>query len=572
MRLGKAIMTVKQTIEKNPGGAVDKAYQFAERAHRGQKRKSGEPYFNHVIATAENVAGWNLDEPTIAAALLHDTVEDTDVTLQDIKKMFGEEIAFLVDGVTKISKIKYRGTLSQVENLRKMLLALSEDIRVILIKLADRLHNMNTLSSVTAQKQKRIALETMEIYAPIAYRLGMQHLAGELEDLAFPFIYPQEYEWLKREIKDEYTKRTKYLERVRDTLEEELKRNDLKPLFIDFRAKRYASLYKKLLRYDMDVSKIYDLVALRVVVGDIAGCYAILGIVHKLWPPIPGRIKDYIAMPKPNGYRSLHTTTICLDGVVTEIQIKTKEMHAEAENGIAAHWLYEQTKGEKGYLDRKSASANKKELQWVEQLRNWQKEFTNPEEFIDSFKIDFLRDRIFIITPKGEVFDLPVGATPVDFAYQIHTDVGNNCSGARVNGKIVPLDHQLQSGNVVEILVQKNKKPSSSWLNFVKTASAKSKIKAALKGSGSLSIPLVPKETQFRIIADDRVGLLKDISTIISRAHINIISVNSQPNTPNSQFHTIKITCEHISREKADKLVLKIKHLKEVKELNYKFI
>lgn len=565
-------MTVKQVIEKNPSGLVNTAYKFAERAHRGQKRKNGEPYFNHVIATAENVAQWNLDEQTIAAALLHDTVEDTDATLGDIKKMFGEEVAFLVDGVTKISKIKYRGTESQVENLRKMLLALSEDIRVILIKLADRLHNMHTLASLPAQKQKRIALETMEIYSPIAYRLGMQHLSGELEDLAFPFIYPQEYAWLKQEIKDEYTKRTRYLERVRDALGVEFEHSNLKPFFIDFRAKRYASLYKKLLRYDMDVSKIYDLVALRVVVKDVTECYSALGIVHKLWPPLPGRIKDYIAMPKPNGYRSLHTTVICLDGMVTEIQIKTKEMHEEAENGIAAHWLYEQTKGGREYLERKSASANIKELQWISQLRNWQKEFTNADEFMDSFKIDFLRDRIFVITPKGEVIDLPVGATPVDFAYQIHTELGNSCSGARVNGKIVPLDHELQSGNVVEVITQKNKKPSSAWLNFVKTASARSKIKTALKGSGSLATLIAPKETQFRIIATDRVGLLKDISSIISRVHINIISVNSQPNTPNSQFHTIKITCEHINKEKADKLVLKIKRLKEVRELNYKFV
>ena len=545
-----------------------RAHAFAERAHKGQKRKNGEPYFSHVVAAAENVAEWNLDEPTIAAALLHDTVEDTDVTLPDIKKTFGDEVAFLVDGVTKISKIKYRGVEPQVENLRKMLLALSEDIRVILIKLADRLHNMRTLSSVPPQKQKRIALETMEIYSPIAYRLGMQHLSGELEDLAFPYIYPQEYTWLKREIKDAYEKRTEYLKRVRGILQEELDNSHLTPLFVDFRAKRYASLYKKLLRYDMDITKIYDLVALRVVVPDVSACYAVLGIVHKLWTPLPGRIKDYIALPKPNGYRSLHTTVICLDGTVTEMQIKTKEMHEEAENGIAAHWVYEQSKGGKGYLERRSTQAHARELQWVEQLRNWQKEFTNPDEFMDSFKIDFLRDRIFVITPKGEVFDLPVGATPVDFAYQIHTDVGNSCSGARVNGKIVSLDWPLQSGNVVEIIIQKNKKPSASWLTFVKTASARGKIKAALKTTDSLAASVRPSQTEFRITADDRVGLMKDISTVISRAHINIVSVNSQPN---AQFHTIKITCEQMTRDKAEKLALKIKRLKEVRELNYKF-
>ncbi len=564
-------MTVKELIKQNPGGLVDRAYQFSEKVHRGQKRKSGDPYFNHVLAAAENIAEWNLDEQTIAAAILHDTVEDTSATLDDIKKNFGEEVAFLVDGVTKISKIKYRGTLSQVENLRKMLLALSEDIRVILIKLADRLHNMQTLNHVSPPKQKRIALETMEIYSPIAYRLGMQQLAGELEDLAFPFIYPKEFEWLKKEIKDEYTKRTDYLERVHKNLLKELALSNLKPIFIDFRAKRYASLYKKLLRYDMDVSKIYDLVALRVVMKDISECYSALGIVHKLWPPLPGRIKDYIAMPKPNGYRSLHTTVICLDGIVTEIQIRTKEMHEESENGIAAHWNYEQTKGSKSYAEGKSSFANKKELQWVEQLRNWQKEFSNSDDFIDSFKIDFLRDRIFIISPKGGVFDLPVGATPVDFAYQIHSDIGNACSGARVNGKIVALDYQLQSGNVVEIIIQKNKKPSPSWLNFVKTASAKSKIKVALKGSTSL-IHSTPKETQFRIVATARGGLMKDITTTISRAHININSINSKPNTPNSQFHVIKITYEHLNKDRAEKLALKLKRLEGVKEISYKFV
>ncbi|MBI2035754.1 MAG: bifunctional (p)ppGpp synthetase/guanosine-3',5'-bis(diphosphate) 3'-pyrophosphohydrolase [Candidatus Liptonbacteria bacterium] len=564
-------MTVKESIKKNPDGIIARAYAFAEKSHKGQSRKNGEAYFNHALAAANNVASWNLDDESVAAALLHDVVEDTDVTLEKLKREFGEEIAFLVDGVTKIGKIRYRGIENQVENLRKMLLALSEDIRVIIIKLGDRLHNMKTLSSVPREKQRRIALETMEIYSPIAYRLGMQHLSGELEDLAFPYIYPQEYTWLKKEVKDAYEKRAKYLERVKKALLQELQKNKLHPLFIDFRAKRYASLYKKLLRYDMDINKIYDLVALRVIMENVSECYAALGIVHNLWPPVPGRIKDYIAMPKPNGYRSLHTTIICLDEVITEIQIKTKEMHEEAENGIAAHWLYEQTKGTGKNMQKRSISPDKKELQWVEQLRNWQKEFSNPEEFLDSLKIDFFRDRIFVITPRGEVRDLPVGATPIDFAYQIHSDVGNSCSGAKVNGKIVTLDHQLQSGNVVEIITQKNKKPSSSWLNFVKTAGARNKIKSALKGSDSLAAPTKLARIEFKITAEDKLGLLKDVTTIISRAHVNIVSVNTGGQGA-SKFHVLKILCDGINKDKAEKLAIKLKSVKEIKELSYKFI
>jgi GTP pyrophosphokinase len=562
-------MTVKEIIKKDKSGLVAQAYEFAERAHKGQKRANGEPYFNHVLAAAENVASWNLDDESIAAALLHDTVEDTGTPLETLKKEFGPEVAKIVDGTTKISKIKYRGVELQVENLRKMLLALSEDIRVIIVKLGDRLHNMQTLKYVPAQKQKRIALETMEIYAPIAYRLGMQRLCGELEDLAFPYIYPNEYEWLKREVRVEFEKRETFIEKLKPLVKRELEENGVTPILVDARAKHYASLYKKLLRYDMDISKIYDLVALRIIVKNIEDCYAALGTIHKLWPPLPGRIKDYIAMPKPNGYRSLHTTVFCLGNTV-EIQIRTSEMHAEAENGIAAHWAYEQTKGTKSYSERRAVMAQKKELLWVEQLRSWQKESSNPEEFLQSLKIDFLKDRIFAITPKGEVIDLPVGATPVDFAYQIHTQIGNSCSGAKVNGKITPLDYQLKSGDIVEIITQKGKKPSESWLEFVKTSMARSHIKNALKTTRSLaSLKKVLTFTEFRITADDRIGLLKDIMITISRSHVNISSVSTQQS---AKFSTLKITCEMASKEKADKLVLKIKQMKGVRELNYKFV
>jgi guanosine-3',5'-bis(diphosphate) 3'-pyrophosphohydrolase len=534
-------MTIEELINKNP--KIKKAYDFAKKAHSGQKRKSGEPYFNHPLAAAQFTLNWQLDEDTIAAALLHDVVEDTGTSIEKIEKEFGEEIAFLVEGVSKLGKIKYKGSQNRAENLRKMILSLSEDLRVIFVKLADRLHNMKTLSYLPPQKQKRIALETTEIYAPIAYRLGMQSLAGELEDLAFPYLYPKEYQWLKNNIKEEYESRENYLKKIKPLVEKILNDNGIKPLLIDFRAKRYSSLYKKLLRYDMDIEKIYDLIAVRIIVESISDCYSTLGAIHQAWPPLPTRIKDYIAMPKPNGYRSLHTTVIGPEEKKIEFQIRTKEMHEENENGIAAHWLYEQQKQSKNYLERKSVRAKTEEIVWISQLRAWQEKFTNleknPEEYLESIKIDFFKDRIFVISPKGDVFDLPKGSTPIDFAYQVHSEIGNSCVGAKVNGKIVPLNHELISGDVIEILTQKNKMPSESWLEFVKTNLAKEHIKAALKAKKKSSFEKTPK-IELKITSEDRIGLLKDITSIISRNHINIISANA---SPAGKFIISKIIC-----------------------------
>src|SRR3989344_5116502 len=408
---------------------IRRAYDFAQKAHQGQKRKNGEPYFNHPVAAAKTCAEWGLDEITVAAALLHDTVEDTGCPLETIKQNFGEEAAFLVDGVTKISKVRYRGLEAKVENLRKFILYLSQDIRVILIKLADRLHNMQTLAALPPQKQKRIAIETMDIYAPLAYRLGMQKLSGQLEDLAFPYLYQQEYKWLIKNIQGKYEEREQYARRIQPVLENELKVNNINLVRLDSRAKRYTSLYKKLLRHDMNIENIHDLVALRVIVENVEDCYAALGIIHKIWLPVPNRFKDYIAMPKPNGYRSLHTTVFGPENKITEVQVKTGQMHDEAENGIAAHFAYHQGKDTKAYLKGIASFADQKELAWVQQLRNWQKEFTEPNEFLSSLKIDFFNNRIFALTPKGEGLVLPVGATPVDFAYQIHTDIGDSCVG-----------------------------------------------------------------------------------------------------------------------------------------------
>jgi GTP pyrophosphokinase len=573
------MMNVKEFAEKNPTSLIGRAYNLSKHAHANQKRKSGEPYFIHPLSAAQYVADWKLDEQSIAAALLHDVVEDTSYPLSKIREEFGEEVAFLVDGVTKLGRIKYRGIETQVENLRKMILALSEDIRVIIIKLADRLHNMRTLSALPHEKQKRIALETMDIYAPLAYRLGMQHLSGELEDLAFPYIYPQEYKWIIKNVKDRYEERERYLERVKPIVIEELKKNGIVPLMVDSRAKRYSSLYKKLLRYDMDIEKIYDLVALRIIVSSVEECYAVLGIIHKLWPPLPGRIKDYIALPKPNGYRSLHTTVFCLDQKITEIQIRTKEMHEEAENGIAAHWAYEQAKGSKTYLRREAITAEKKELAWVEQLRSWQKEFTNPQEFLNSLKIDFFKDRIFAITPKGDVIDLPAGSTPVDFAYQIHSEIGDACAGAKVNGKIVPLNYELKSGDLVEIMTQKGKLPSESWLEFVKTSSARNHIKARLRSAGrhlekgSLArISHVPTKVEFKITVEDRIGLLKDISSVISRAHLNISSLNTQNPKVRGKFPLLRVVCDTADKNKITKVMLKLKAVTGVREISYRLL
>lgn len=553
---------------------IKEAYEFSQKAHAGQKRNSGEPYFNHPYQTALQLAEWGLDAQTIAAGLLHDVAEDTKTTLEQIKQKFGEETAFLVNGVTKLGKLKYRGeraeaekTKHRAENVRKMILATSEDLRVVFIKLADRLHNMKTLAALPPQKQKRISLETSEIYASLAYRLGMQNLAGELEDLSFPYLYPEEYKWVKENLKSHYDDLENYLKKVKPVVEETLHKNKVNPVKIDSRAKRISSLYKKLLRLDMNLDQVYDLVAMRIIVNTIEECYAAFGAIHQIWPPLPGKIKDYIALPKPNGYKSLHTTVFCLDNKPMEFQIRTFQMHEEAENGIAAHWAYTQAKTTKDYKESKPIFAEKKELKWVQQLKNWQKEIADSKEFLSSLKVDFFKDRVFAITPKGEVVDLPASSTPVDFAYQIHSSIGDQCAGAKVNNKIVPLDYQIQSGDMVEILVQKNKKPSESWLDFAKTESAKRKIKSSIHKETGLAQK--NHQTEIKITAEDRIGLFKDIAAIVSRSHINISEMNVPKTT---RFPTIKIICDINNKEKIEKLILKLKNVEGVKEISYKLI
>ncbi len=572
------MMTIKEIIKTYPDGVIAKAYKFAEKAHAKQKRESGELYLTHPLATAETLNQWHLDETTIAAGLLHDTVEDTGITIDDVRREFGPDIAFLVDGVTKLGLIKYRGVESKIENLRKMILALSKDLRVVFIKLADRLHNMKTLAALPPIKQKRIALETDEIYAPLAYRLGMQNLSGELRDLAFPYIHPRESEWLHKTVEEKYEKRLEYLKKIKPAVEAILKENNLTPISIDFRAKRYASLYHKLLERDMEIENVYDLVAMRIIVSNVSECYAALGAIHHAWPPLPGRIKDYIAMPKPNGYRSLHTTVIGPEEKIIEFQIRTKEMHEENENGIAAHWLYEQSRrGEK--IPQKHLS---EELRWVEQLKNWlsaaitnrseEKRAEDPEEFLRAMKVDFFKKRIFVITPRGDVIDLPADATPVDFAYQIHSEIGNSCAGAKVNNQLVPLNHKLKSGDLVQIMTQKNKKPSEDWLKFVKTSMAREHIRASLRAKNILGKrSRLPTRTELRIVADDRVGLIKDFSTTIARSHVNISDFNTQ-NIAGGRFSVSKIECVIVNKQKIEKLIFKLKQIKGVREISYKLI
>lgn len=547
---------------------VRRAYEFAEEAHREQKRESGEPYFIHCERVAEKVCEWGLDEYAVAAALLHDIVEDTTHPLKEIEKKFGSEVAFLVNGLTKLARLQYPEGQVEAENLRKLVVFFANDLRVILIKLADRLHNMETLDALPEERRQRFAWETMEIYAPLAYRLGMQNLSGDLEDLAFPYVYPEEYRWLMDTMEESHTERLAYILRVKPELEKLLAAHSIKPISVDARAKHHYSLYRKLQHHDMDMEKIYDLAALRVVVGTVEECYTALGAIHQTWPPLPGRIKDYIARPKPNGYQSLHTVVFCLDHRITEIQIRTEEMHREAELGIAAHWAYQQLKKQAPEkIGHWKGVSSRRELLWVEQLREWQERLKNPAEFMHAIKTDFLKNRIFVITPQNEVIDLPAGATPIDFAYQIHSEIGDRCVGAKVNGKMVPLHAELQSGDMVEIITQRGKKPSEDWLTFAKTDIAKKRIRSATRGT-------VPKEesySELKIVNEDGAGYLKGITAAFAELKINITFLQSQTD-PRKKFSTITIHAPALSEERLARLLVKLKKIKGTLETHHRVI
>ena len=459
---------------------IKKAFDFAWEAHKGQRRDSGEPYFAHVFETAKNLARFNMNSKTVAAGLLHDTIEDNPTKGQELEKEFGKEITFLVNGVSKLGKLKYRGRERYVESLRKFFIAVAEDFRVLMIKLADRLHNLQTLQYIPEEKRRRIALESLEVYAPLAHRLGIGRIKGELEDAAFPYVYPKESAMVDELLKQKAHLSQRYLKKVQEELRKALIDQGIKVIKLDFRIKHRYSLYKKLLKYNMDIERIYDLVALRVIVPTVEDCYQTLGIIHSIWKPVPGRIKDYIALPKPNGYQSLHTSIFTGEGGIAEIQIRTFEMHGLAEYGIASHFAYKDTRYGKKTTGEKKAS-------WIESFRELQKHVAKHGAYLEELKMDFFHDRIFVFTPGGDVIDLPDGSSPIDFAYAIHTDVGNHAAGAKVNGKMVSLNTKLQWGDIIEIIKKKDSHPTSKWLDYAKTTLAKRHIKAHVGEGGFLN-------------------------------------------------------------------------------------
>ncbi|MFA6888630.1 MAG: bifunctional (p)ppGpp synthetase/guanosine-3',5'-bis(diphosphate) 3'-pyrophosphohydrolase [Candidatus Woesearchaeota archaeon] len=462
---------IKQYNPKAQLRLIKKALEFAYNAHKGQKRETGEEYIVHPIEVAKILLSLKADSATICAALLHDVVEDTTVKPQDIQKEFGDEIATLVEGVTKIDAIHFESKQDYTtENIRKVLLATIKDIRVILIKLADRLHNMDTLKMCSPEKQKRVSEEALNIYAPIAHKLGIFRVRGELEDLALRYLYPESYKFLTEKISEKREEREQVTEKIIAELQKTLEQKGIHAK-VTGRAKYFYSIYKKMQKKKIDLEQIYDLIALRIITKTIPDCYAALGIVHDIWKPMPHRFKDYISVPKSNGYQSLHTTVMSNYGKILEVQIRTEPMHQEAEEGIAAHWRYTGSNKDRIFDKR---------IAWLKQIIEWKMESEDAKDFVESLKVDLFQDEIVVFTPKGDPISLPVKATPVDFAYMVHTNIGDNCSQAKVNGVIVPLDATLKSGDIVEVILKKNGVPSRQWLKFVITQKAKSKIRAAL--------------------------------------------------------------------------------------------
>lgn len=492
-------MTVKEIINlmNSPGKEditlIEKAYNMAEEAHRGVVRMSGEPYFNHVYETAKTLTELKMCPEVICAGFLHDSIEDGVLTEEKIKQEFGDEILFLVNGVTKLGKLKYRGAERHIESLRKLFVASAQDIRVIIIKLADRLHNMRTLQYVRPDKQKRIALETLEIFAPLAYRLSVRRISRELEDLSFPYVYPEEYKNTKELMKLKSAETLPRLEKFMKSVKKALAEEGLTNIQTDYRQKGLYSLSKKIDQKGGEIENVYDILALRIFTHSVADCYKVLGVIHGKWRPLPGRIKDYIAIPKPNGYQSIHTTVFTGDGSIVEVQIRTHEMHYQSEYGIASHLSYKDVKNNENkemnwfsqFLPKsltsffKSQSADQNAPTWIQDLAESNKD-TAGEEMLEDLKADFFGQRIFVFTPRGDVVDLPIGSSVVDFAYAIHSDIGNHMASAMVNKKIFPLHSALKNGDQVEIITKKAAKPNRKWLDYAKTAMAKKFIKSAL--------------------------------------------------------------------------------------------
>ncbi|MGP1408148.1 RelA/SpoT family protein [Selenomonas sp.] len=472
-----AILEAVKTYQPNADAAlIRRAYELADAAHKGQKRVSGEDYIIHPLAVAKILTDLQIDDITISAAILHDVVEDTTHTLEEMRELFGDEVAMLIDGVTKLGKIQYKSKEEQqLESYRKMFLAMAKDIRVIMIKLADRLHNMRTLKYMREDKQKRIARETIEIYAPLANRLGISNVKWELEDLCLRYLDPKAYYALVESVKQKRQERQAFIDEAHEQIVEKLEEAHM-TAEIQGRAKHFYSIYKKMKRDQKDISEIYDLSALRVLVDSVKDCYGVLGIIHAMWKPLPGRFKDYIAMPKSNGYQSLHTTVICR-GYPLEIQIRTFAMHKVSEYGVAAHWKYKEAGKSVG-----ATHEYDQKMSWLRQMVSLQHELDDPREYFEALKVDVFSDEVFVFTPKGDVVDLPKGSIPIDFAYRIHTEVGHHCVGAKVNSKIVPLEYKLKNGDIVSIITNKsNNGPSRDWLNIVASSETRTKIRAWFK-------------------------------------------------------------------------------------------
>ena len=506
---------------------IKKAYLFAEEAHNGQKRFSGEPYFSHCKATAALLAELHMDSHSICAGLLHDVVEDTAVTPDLLRGEFPESVVHLIQGVTKISSINFQTRREkQAENLRRMMLAMAKDIRVIIVKLCDRLHNMRTLEYLPQQKQISIARDTLDIYAQLANRLGMMRIRSELEDLAMKYIYPEEYKELSEKIRHRGPKRAAIIEKTKHVLQKEIENRKISAV-VEGRTKHIYGIYQKMQRQGITFEEIYDLTALRIITTSIERCYEILGLIHSLWPPLPNRLRDYIALPKENQYQSLHTTVMGLDGEVTEIQIRTWGMHRIAEEGIAAHWKYKEGKSGKQDIDNK--------LKWLRQLIEWVQDIQNPNDFMDAVQKDVFSDIVFCFTPRGDVVQLPRDSTPLDFAYHIHTEVGNNCIGASVNKKYVSLKTPLRNGDVVEIITSKNAQPSRDWLELVKSSRARNKIKHYLKTKEfdryvRIGRDLLQKSLRTRNLTLSSEEVVKNMDAVVK---------NSRANSPEELFFEI---------------------------------
>lgn len=548
---------------------LKKVFDFASKIHEGEKRLSGEDYITHPTSVSLKLAELKMDTSTMAAGLLHDAAEISLDVLKDIRKNFGDELAFLVDSVTKVDKIQASGAERALESVKKMFLAVAEDIRVVIIKLADRLHNMETAEWLPREKRERIARETIALYASLAERLGMWNMKGELEDLSMKWLYPKEYESISSELKKRAPERERQIKKILPTLEAELKQENINPLEIGYRSKHLYSIWQKLERHEGDWSRLADLIAVRLIVPDIKSCYGALGVIHKLWRPVPGKFKDYIALPKPNGYQSLHTSVFTEPRVIVEFQIRTPEMHQEAESGIAAHWAYAETgKTKQGF------KVLGKKFNWIGQLHDWHKEFEkehpSSEELLEALKIDFFKDRIFTLTPKGDVIDLPKGSTPLDFAYHVHSEIGDHASGAKVNGRMVSFTWELKSGDAVEIITQKNKAPSTEWLSIVKTSLAKNRIRKALRISPKESfLSSVGKLAEIRVYGKNRVGFIKDITSVFARRRINILNLISARS--GSEETPIRITFIPKDRKDADKIASRLEKIKGVSRVDFAF-